>query len=189
MLYRSYTPASPLADFIEDCWLYDDYRPAHLRQRILPSGTTELGINLRDNEFRIYDRVRPGLCERFSGEIVSGTYERFFVIDTAEETSVLGVHTRSSDRRHGAAVDHVFTPVNRGCPGGNEEGDEFRDLFGPAGPADRNSSKRVHQALARADLIGPAAFCEPSDEAMRSGCFDEAGRDGVHADTDRPDFL
>jgi AraC-like DNA-binding protein len=92
MLYRSYTPASPLADFIEDFWLYDDYRPAHLRERILPSGTTELVINLRDNEFRIYDRVRPGLCERFSGAIVSGTYERFFVIDTAEETSVLGVH-------------------------------------------------------------------------------------------------
>jgi hypothetical protein len=80
MLSRSYTPASPLADFIEDFWLYDDYRPPHLKERILPSGTTELVINLRDNELRIYDRVRPGLCERFSGAIVSGTYDRFFVL-------------------------------------------------------------------------------------------------------------
>src|SRR3989442_14621110 len=97
--------------------------------------------------------------------------------------------TTSSDRWHGAAVDHVFAPVNRGCAVGDEEGDEFSDLFGPAGPADRNSSQRIHQALARADLVGSAAFCEPRDEAMCSSCFDEAGRDGVHADTDWPDLL
>jgi AraC-like DNA-binding protein len=94
MLNRSYTPAAPLADFIEDLWLYDDYTPTHLKERILPSGTVELVINLRDDELRIYDRVRAGLCERFSGAIVSGTYDRFFGIDTAEETSLLGVHFR-----------------------------------------------------------------------------------------------
>src|SRR5262245_3827266 len=92
MLYRSYAPASPLAEFVEDFWLYDNYRPRHLRERILPSGTVELVINLRDDQLRIYDRVRPGVCERFSGAIVSGTYDRFFVIDTAEEASLLGVH-------------------------------------------------------------------------------------------------
>jgi len=92
MLYRSYALGSPLAEFVEDFWLYDDYRPRHLRERILPSGTVELVINLRDDQLRIYDRVRPGVCERFSGAIVSGTYDRFFVIDTAEEASLLGVH-------------------------------------------------------------------------------------------------
>jgi hypothetical protein len=45
-----------------------------------------------------------------------------------------------SDRRHSTAVDHVFASVNRGCPVGNEEGDEFRDLFGAAGSADRPTS-------------------------------------------------
>jgi len=94
MLFRSYVPASPLAAFVEDFWLYDDYRPRHLRERILPSGTVELVINLRDDQLRIYDRVRPGVCERFSGAVVSGTYDRFFVIDTAEEVSLLGVHFR-----------------------------------------------------------------------------------------------
>src|SRR5262245_18131538 len=94
MLFRSYVPASPLSAFAEDFWLYDAYRPRHLRERILPSGTVELVINLRDDELRIYDRVRPGVCERFSGAVVSGTYDRFFVIDTAEEASLLGVHFR-----------------------------------------------------------------------------------------------
>ena len=107
MLHRSYTPASPLADFIEDFWLYDDYRPEHLKERILPSGTVELVINLRDNEFRIYDRVRPGLCQRFSGAIVSGAYDGFFVIDTAEEASVLGVHFKP-----GGAFPFFALPVS-----------------------------------------------------------------------------
>ena len=40
-----------------------------------------------------------------------------------------------SDCRHGAAVDHVLAAVNRGCPVGDEEGDQFSDLFGPPGPA------------------------------------------------------
>src|SRR5262249_8302062 len=95
MLYGYYALGSPLAEFVEDFWLYDDYRPRHLRERILPSGTTELVINLRADELRIYDRVTPGACERFSGAIVSGTYDRFFVIDTAEEASLLGVHFRA----------------------------------------------------------------------------------------------
>jgi len=94
MLYRSYAPLRVLADLVDDFWLYDDYRPQHLRERILPSGTVELVINLRKDELRIYDRVRPGVCERFSGAVVSGTYDRSFVIDTAEEASLLGVHFR-----------------------------------------------------------------------------------------------
>ncbi len=92
MLFRTYTPAPPVSEFVEDFWFYDNYRPRHLKERILPSGTVELVVNLRDDELRIYDRVRPGVCERFSGAVVSGTYDRFFVIDTAEEASLLGVH-------------------------------------------------------------------------------------------------
>src|SRR5262249_55486913 len=107
MLYGYYALGSPLAEFVEDFWLYDDYRPRHLRERILPSGTVELVINLRDDELRIYDRVRPGACERYSAAIVSGTYDRFFVIDTAEEASLLGVHFRA-----GGAFPFFGLPAN-----------------------------------------------------------------------------
>jgi hypothetical protein len=50
MLYRS---APPLADFIEDSWVYADYTPPHVKERILPSGTVELVIHRGDNEPRI----------------------------------------------------------------------------------------------------------------------------------------
>ena len=94
MLHLSYTPAPPLLDFVEDFWLYDGYAPPHANERILPSGTLELVINLRDDELRIYDAVRPGRCRRFSGAVVSGPYSGFFVTDTAEEASIMGIHFR-----------------------------------------------------------------------------------------------
>jgi AraC-like DNA-binding protein len=92
MLHLYYTPVSPLLDFVDDFWLYDGYTQPHFKERILPSGTIELVINLRDDELRIYDAAHPDRCNRFSGALVSGAYGGFFVIDTAEEASIMGVH-------------------------------------------------------------------------------------------------
>ena len=92
MLHLFYTPVSPLLDFVNNFWLYDGYTQPHFKERILPSGTIELVINLRDDELRIYDAAQPERCNRFSGALVSGAYGGFFVIDTAEEVSIMGVH-------------------------------------------------------------------------------------------------
>jgi len=92
MLHLYHTPVSPLLDFVDDFWLYDGYTQPHFKERILPSGTIELVINLRDDELRIYDAAHPDRCNRFSGALVSGAYGGFFVIETAEEVSMMGVH-------------------------------------------------------------------------------------------------
>jgi AraC-like DNA-binding protein len=94
MLFRSYTPSPPLRDFVTDLWLYDGYTGPHGRERILPSGTLELVVNLRDDELRIYSAERPDRCKGLSGALVSGAYGGFFVSDTAEEASIMGVHFR-----------------------------------------------------------------------------------------------
>jgi len=54
----------------------------------------ELVINLRDNEFRIYDPTQPQKRKRFSGGLVSGTYQSSFVIDAQQHAAVIGVHFR-----------------------------------------------------------------------------------------------
>jgi len=92
MLFRSHTPAPPLSDFIENLWLYDGYESPNLKERIFPSGTFELVFNLRDDQLRIYKASKPDQCAYFSGAIVSGPYNGFFVTDTEEEASVMGVH-------------------------------------------------------------------------------------------------
>ena len=93
MLHRTYIPRPPLSDFIEDIWLYEGYSGRHFRERILPSGTIELVINLQEDKLRIYEAAREEeCCKRLSGALVSGAYGSFFVTDTTEEKSIMGVH-------------------------------------------------------------------------------------------------
>lgn len=75
MLYQTHVPARPLADFVGFLWSLSD-APPHARERILPTGTVELVLNLSEDEFRIYgaDGALPG--RRFRGAIVSGPYDR-----------------------------------------------------------------------------------------------------------------
>ena len=93
MFYRAHTPAPPLRDFIERFWLCSD-APAHRTERIMPSGTFELVVNLREDEIRIYDPAQPDRVRRLSGAVVSGTYGSFFLIDTLQHAAMLGVHFR-----------------------------------------------------------------------------------------------
>src|SRR5688500_11417016 len=61
MRYRSHRPVSPLGDLVS-FWTLTD-APAHGRERIGPSGTLELVINLDQDQFRIYDGLRPARPE------------------------------------------------------------------------------------------------------------------------------
>jgi AraC-like DNA-binding protein len=91
VLYVARPPAAALAPFVDYLWALRDGDALHPRERILPSGTLELVVNLDEDELRIYDGER---CRRFSGVTVSGAYRRFFVIDTREHASIVGVHFR-----------------------------------------------------------------------------------------------
>jgi hypothetical protein len=86
-------PTRPLCDFVERLWLLIDAR-AHSKERIAASGTIDLGINLHENELRIYDPAKPERSNRFSGAVVSGTHSRPFVIDPRELVSIIGVRFR-----------------------------------------------------------------------------------------------
>ncbi len=119
MLYRSYTPAPPLSEFIDRFWLCHDTSP-NLKERILPSGTIELVINLREDEVRIYDPLRPERCKRFSGAVVSGTYSGCFVIDPAQHASILGSPAdsekeKSLSKRHSWALYSCIALMTGGC--------------------------------------------------------------------------
>jgi AraC-like DNA-binding protein len=83
----------PLDTCIERLWLLSD-APAQSKERIAASGTIDLGINLRENRFRIYDPAKPQRSKRFSGAVVSGTHTGPFVIDPRELVSVMGVRFR-----------------------------------------------------------------------------------------------
>ena len=84
-------PKPPLSKFIDSFWLYEGNTGEH-QTDILPTGTLELVINLRQNELVFYGSERPETCSRFSGAVVSGAHGRRFAPHTTEKTTIIGVH-------------------------------------------------------------------------------------------------
>ena len=58
MFFRSYIPGPPLVAFIDRFWLSSD-APPRPRERIPPTGTVDLVINLGEDETRIYEPSHP----------------------------------------------------------------------------------------------------------------------------------
>ena len=93
MLFFTHIPKPPLNAFVELFWFYDGFPPrAHKKERLMPDGSVEMVINLRENESRIYDPKNVEKCQRLPGALICGPHSSFFVIDTAEQDSVMGIH-------------------------------------------------------------------------------------------------
>jgi AraC-like DNA-binding protein len=93
MLYRSYVPRAPLNLFVERLWLVSEGQSPR-REYILPSGTVELVVNLRDDKVQIEGTIHGARGRTLSGIAVSGTYTGAFIIDAMQHAAMMGVHFR-----------------------------------------------------------------------------------------------
>jgi AraC-like DNA-binding protein len=91
-IFDFYKPKPPLSRFVDVFWLYEGRQAEQKSEPILPTGTLELAINLRQNELRFYDAHRPENSSRLSGAVVSGAHGRGFTPDGPEEIFIIGVH-------------------------------------------------------------------------------------------------
>jgi AraC-like DNA-binding protein len=94
MEYRARKARGALAGFVDLFWFYDGPAQAHSMERLLPDGSCELVINLLDDEIRLYDTRDFTRFERLPGAVLVGPHSGYFVIDTAEQQSVAGIHFR-----------------------------------------------------------------------------------------------
>jgi AraC-like DNA-binding protein len=93
MLYLDRVPSPPLDRFIASIWFcQSELRPFAL-ERVLPSGTAQLIVNLKEDRTRMY-HPGSGAMTANCGTIFSGISTRFGVIDTAEQECVAGVSFR-----------------------------------------------------------------------------------------------
>src|SRR5688500_1050507 len=75
--FKCYVPKRPLSDFVGLFWYWRGHDAVYARERVLPTGTVELVIDL--NEVR--------------GDAgISGPSSRFFVIERRMEDELLGIH-------------------------------------------------------------------------------------------------
>ena len=79
-MIHAYRPAHPLDDFVERFWLIDDFRPPHAWERVLPSATLDLVIDLT-----------PGTGPT---ALVAGARATPFTYETGRTTAVLGIAFR-----------------------------------------------------------------------------------------------
>jgi AraC-like DNA-binding protein len=89
----THIPQPPINNFVDLFWLYDGYSPGpHTKERLMPDGSIQLVINLKQDEARIYDRENLDKYTQLSGALLCGPHSSFFVIDTAQQASVIGIH-------------------------------------------------------------------------------------------------
>ena len=91
MLYRTYTPGPPLSEFVESFWYYEGGDAPHEKERVLPYGSLGLMINMKADNFRLYDREEPEKFETHRGCLISGAHSEFVVIDSMRDSAILGV--------------------------------------------------------------------------------------------------
>lgn len=90
MSFFSLIPDPPLSCLIESVWDYEASLQDHSLERVVPTAGACLIINLAEDETRVYD---PNTlhCHRLSGFTLDGPRTRFSIIDTHEQTKVMGV--------------------------------------------------------------------------------------------------
>jgi AraC-like DNA-binding protein len=88
--YYALQPGRALKGIVEAIWLYDNYVPPHCLEIVLPSGTVELVINLAGEYLRCY-HPETKQCLRLRSPLVTGVHHRHFVIDTAQQHTMMGV--------------------------------------------------------------------------------------------------
>lgn len=100
MRYIRQPPTVALRDSVDHLWCLAD-GPRYPAERILPTGTTELVINLAADAVAITNHHGS---QRFSGSVVSGPYFRPFDIDAREHTAMVGVHFKPGGVRAALGV-------------------------------------------------------------------------------------
>jgi AraC-like DNA-binding protein len=92
MTLLTYVPRPPLSEFVELLWLSEGRAPAHAKERVLPTGTVELVVNLREDTLGYFDRTKTDQFHSFRSPLVCGPHSESFIINTADQESILGVH-------------------------------------------------------------------------------------------------
>lgn len=99
MICRTQIPSPPLSGIVELFWSCEGGTPPHTLERVRPTGTMQLIVNLGDGELRVYDRQDHRLSRSFGRAMVSGPRAVFAVIDTASQASTVGVHFKPGGAR------------------------------------------------------------------------------------------
>src|SRR5712664_953714 len=93
-------PRPPLDAFVECFWYFPSYSVEHDRERALPTGTTEVVLNLGREPMRIFRDHQDLVGHHFDRSVVCGPHSRYFVLDTSKSGPVVGIHFDQVEQLH-----------------------------------------------------------------------------------------
>lgn len=91
MRYLTLPPSPQLADAVEALWAYEGYQPPHSFERIFPTGTVEILLNLTDGNLRCHHPQTGQLKCQWQGLLVTGAHHSYQLVETAQQYAMLGV--------------------------------------------------------------------------------------------------
>lgn len=124
MSYKIHAPAPVLARFVEFFWFFDDLAVSHAMERVLPQGSFELVIDLRETPRKLFTNDAQTSWRNFRRAWISGAHAKFKVIDVLPGACMIGVHFRP-----GGAAPFLDLP----CEELMERVEEIDAIWGSAG--------------------------------------------------------
>jgi len=94
MIVATHIPRAPLNKFLELMWFHEGLNRDHRLERVLPEGSMELIINLRDEDRYVFDRLSYRPQRSYRRSWLSGPHSEFIIINTAPNASMIGAHFR-----------------------------------------------------------------------------------------------
>lgn len=92
MIFQAHRPRPPLAPFVEHFWFYSDFFPDHNIERVLPDGSFELIIDLKERPRKLFEDLQgQNYCE-YRRAWISGAHSAFILIDAQPASSMIGAH-------------------------------------------------------------------------------------------------
>ena len=92
MIYQTNRPGPPLDELVDYFWFFESSHTAHHSERVLPDGTFEWVIDLKDTPRKLFRQDSPGEYREFRGSWISGTRADYITIDVLDDASMIGVH-------------------------------------------------------------------------------------------------
>jgi len=89
LLYLEHTPAPPLRSFVRTLWYARAPQPGHTRERILPTGNTQVLINLACDY--LHDCAEGEPARKSPSSIIAGGRSVYEIVNTADMADLIGV--------------------------------------------------------------------------------------------------
>jgi AraC-like DNA-binding protein len=92
MIFLRHVPGPPLDAWVDHLWYFEDLRLSHRMENVVPDGTFELIIDLREQPRKLFARDGASRPQLFRRGWMSGVHSKYIVIDVLPGASMIGAH-------------------------------------------------------------------------------------------------